>query len=142
MRDETSQRKAGTTNSHPAGQMALLMGASISVALLLYTSAKNGPLFLLALASLWLLSPFAYLFVIARSASHWNVATRTILSMATSILALAIVSLYSITYLGPLRPWAFAVSVFLPPLLWTIISVVAIVIFSLPERKVAKGNTP
>ena len=133
--EEARLQEAQPTRSRPTAQIALLIGAAVSLAFLLYTSAKDASLFLLVLTTLWLLSPFVLLFVITRAATHWNATTRAILSIATSTLTLGIASLYGVTFLGPLRPWRFVVSLFFPPLSWAIINVAVIVVFSLPGEE-------
>jgi hypothetical protein len=78
----------------------LLIGAVISLVLMLHAGRKNNSVLLVALFVAWVMSPFAGLFVTDKISMRWSLRTR----MALYYLILFITSGSVVVYSGALSP--------------------------------------
>ncbi len=82
-------------------QAALLAGALTSAALTLYVGRHNPSHLLITLFLLWILVPFAALFVAQTKSPRWTSLTRTTLSALSILIPIVSVAIYAYTAFGP-----------------------------------------
>lgn len=113
------------------GLTALAVGAVGSVGLTLYAGRHNHSVILMALFTLWVLSPFAAL-ALLHSVSKGRAAFHSLMV----ILTLASLAIYAYIALGPPRVKTAPVFVVVPPVSWLIIAIVVLISLRL------KGSRP
>jgi hypothetical protein len=106
-----------------SGLAAALVGAAASVALLL-RAGSTAPRVLLALFTLWLLSPFAVLLVADRLSRRWSTATRATLHSLMLVIGLASPAIYAVAAFGPARTRPAPIFVVVPPASWLLTAAV------------------
>jgi hypothetical protein len=99
------------------GVIAATFGAVGSEALMLFVG-RTAPTILLVLFTLWVLSPFAGLYVAHIIAGRWSVATRNTLYWVTLIISVISLLVYGYFAFSPQRQTPTFIFVVLPPVSW------------------------
>jgi hypothetical protein len=93
----------------------LLAGAVGAVGLTLWTGRHNNSLLLKALFTVWVLSPFAALFLARRLARKWSDSDGLMVDCCTVIVSLLTLLFYGYVAFGPARPQTASTFVIVPP---------------------------
>ena len=104
-----------------AAQIALLVGAVGSFALMLRTS-PNMPTLNIVLIGLWVISPFVLLALCDRLAKRWPQLSRATIHVLALVLAVVSLSVYQSVAFGPPRPKPAFLFVLIPPISWLVIA--------------------
>jgi hypothetical protein len=108
-----------------AARIALVVGAAGSVGLMLHVGRrKDPPRLLMALFTIWVLSPFVALGLANIISKGWSVITRATLYSVMLVLTLGSLAIYGDVALGPLTAKTTSVFVVVPPASWLLIAVV------------------
>jgi hypothetical protein len=117
-----------------AALIALPIGAAGSLGLMLFAGRRNTSLLLLALFTVWVLSPFLALAWANIVSKHWQPLTRATLEWLTLFVALGSVAAYAYVALGPPRPKPASVFLVVPSVSWLLIAI-SVSITALTSRK-------
>jgi len=108
-----------------AALIALLVGAVGSVGLMLYVGRrKDSSRLLMALFTIWVLSPFVALGLVNIVSKGWSVITRATLYSVMLVLTLGSLGIYGDVALGPVTTKTTSIFVVVPPASWLLIAVV------------------
>src|SRR5437660_1725665 len=75
-------------------RIAVLVGAAVSVGLMLYVGRRNPSTILLILFTLWVLSPFVAVGLAESFSKHWSLPTRAAIHGVMLILTLGSLAIY------------------------------------------------
>jgi hypothetical protein len=110
---------------HAAALIALLVGAVGSVGLMLHVGRrKDSPRLLMALFTIWVVSPFVAVGLANIVSKGWSVITRATLYSVMLVLTLGSLAIYGDVALGPLTAKTTSIFVVVPPASWLLIAVV------------------
>jgi len=84
--------------------VAVVIGATGSIGLMLYVGRHNPSRMLLVLFAIWVLSPFVGLVLAASGSQRWLVAARERVHVVMLIVALGSLAIYGQVAFGPPRP--------------------------------------
>ena len=107
---------------HAVALPTMLVGAVASIALML--RAGHPPLFLRVLFAIWVLSPFAALFVANMVSKRWSVITRTTLDTVMLVLTLMSLAIYGYVVVNPPMSTPAFVWVVVPVASWLLMTIV------------------
>lgn len=99
---------------HSTAQVAAVVGAVGSVALMLYAGRQNQHILVTVLFVFWVLGPFVALAWADRMAVRWSVVTRTALHWMTLVITVASLAIYVYRVLRPPRTTGAFVFVAVP----------------------------
>lgn len=102
---------------------AALVGAVGSVALFLY-AGRAAPRSLWLPFVLWVVSPYALLWIASAASKRWSPLTQAALQGVSPVIALASLALYAIATFGPSRARPAPFFVIVPPASWLLIAIV------------------
>jgi hypothetical protein len=103
---------------------ALVGGAAGSVAFMGYVGRHNNSALLIALFTVWVLSPFAVLAAGLAASRRWSFRIRQVLYVVTIAVALGSLALYGDVALNP-RPQPAFLFIVVPPASWLVIAIAA-----------------
>ena len=125
---------------HGAALVALLVGAVGSVGLMLHVGRrKDSPRLLMALFTIWVLSPFVALVFANIVSKGWSVITRATLYGVMLVLTAGSLAIYGDVALGPLRAKTAFVFVVVPPASWLLIAIVVPIAAVISRRLACRG---
>jgi hypothetical protein len=124
-----------------AALIALPAGAVGSVGLMLFAGRHNNSRVLLAIFTVWVLSPFVVLLWAGLAAKSWSLLTRAILYSLMPVLTLGTLAIYGYVALGPPRPKTAPVFVVVPPASWLLIAIVVSLAALLSGGLSRRGNS-
>ncbi len=111
---------------HAIALPTMVIGAVASMALML--RAGHPPVFLRVLFAIWVLSPFAALFVANMVSKRWSVITRTMLDTVMLVLTLMSLAIYGYVVVNPPRSTPAFVWVVVPVASWLLMTIVVPVV--------------
>ncbi len=115
--------------------VVMLVGAALSLGLVLYTGRHNHSILLLAIFVVWVLSPFAGLLVASLVSKNWLVPVRVTIYISMIVLTLGSVVSYGSTWIkSPEKP-AFVFLII--PLISLLLIAIAIAIAAVRSRRPA-----
>jgi hypothetical protein len=112
-----------STVVRPTPFLILIAAALGSVGLMLHAGARNPSWILMVLFSLWVLSPFAGLGLIALAARRRPMVSGKVLHGLMVGISLGSLALYAQRALGPPRAQAAFIFVVVPPVSWLLIAI-------------------
>jgi len=122
----------------PAALIAVLAGAGGSIAFMLRVGHRNNSRILLALFTVWVLSPFVALVWASAVSKRWQVLTRAALYTVMLVLTLASLALYGDVAFGPPRAKPAFLFLVVPLASWlliaTVVPLAALISGRLPRR--------
>jgi hypothetical protein len=101
--------------------VAVVIGATGSIGLMLYVGRHNPSRMLLVLFAIWVLSPFVGLVLAARRSQRWLVAARERVHVVMLIVTLGSLAIYWQVAFGPPRPRPAATFLMVPLASWGLI---------------------
>ena len=101
--------------------VAVVVGATGSIGLMLYVGRHNPSHMLLVLFAIWVLSPFVGLALAASGSARWLVAAREWVHVVMLIVALGSLAIYWQVAFGPPRPRPAAAFLMAPLASWGLI---------------------
>ncbi len=107
-----------------AAQIALVVGAIGSVALMLLVGHRNPSIILMLLFAGWVLAPFVALAWAARSPKFQAASTRTTLQVLMLLLALVSLTAYARVAFGPPMTQPASVFLLVPAGSWLLLSII------------------
>jgi uncharacterized membrane protein YoaK (UPF0700 family) len=126
---------------HAVALPTMMVGAVASIVLML--RAGHPPVFLRVLFAIWVLSPFAALFMASMVSKRWSVITRTTLDIVMLVLTLISLAIYGYFVANPPRSTPAFVWVVVPVASWllmTIVVPVAALVSGTLSRRGADGR--
>ena len=101
-----------------AALIAVLVGAAVSVGLMLWEGRRNDSRLLLALFALWVLSPFVALGLAYAASTRWSVVSRATYHGVVLLFTLATLAIYGNVVFGPSRAKSAFMFIVVPPATW------------------------
>ena len=123
-----------------AALIAVLAGAAGSFGLMLHVGRRQSSLILIALFTVWELSPFVALACAHVLSKHWPVLTRAALYSVMLVLALGSVAIYGVVALGPPRPQPAFVFLVVPLASWLLIAIALAIAALISGRLSRRGD--
>ena len=120
-----------------AALISVLVGSPAAVAFTLHAGRRNNSRLLMAIFTLWVLSPFVLLLVACVVSKRWSVLTQATLYTAMPALTLVTLALYGYVAFGPPRAQTAAAFVVVPPVSWLLIAI-AVPIAALISRRLSR----
>jgi hypothetical protein len=120
---------------------ALVGGAAGSVAFMGYVGRHNSSALLIALFTVWVLSPFAVLAAGLAASRRWSFRTRQVLYVVTVAVALGSLALYGDVAVNP-RPQPAFRFIVVPPATWLVIAIAAAAVALLSNRSPRRTDRP
>lgn len=105
-------------------RIAVAAGAVGSVGLMLRAGRHNSSRLLLAIFTMWVLSPFIALVLADAFSRRWSRVTRAALYSVMLVVVLGSLAIYGYVALGPPRAKVAPVFVVVPPASWLLIAIV------------------
>jgi hypothetical protein len=102
--------------------VAVVVGATGSIGLMLYVGRRNPSSILLVLFAIWVLSPFVGLALAASGSARWLVAARERVHVVMPVVALGSLAIYGVVACGPPRPRPAAAFLVVPLASWVFIA--------------------
>ena len=107
-----------------AALIAVASGAAGSLGLMFHVGHRQRSIILMALFTVWVLSPFAALLWADVLAKSWSLAARTSLHITAVVIALGSLAIYGVVALGPPRPQPAFWFLIVPLVSWFVLIVV------------------
>ena len=104
--------------------IAVASGAAGSLGLMFHVGHRQRSIILMALFTVWVLSPFAALLWADVLAKSWSLAARTTLHITAVVIALGSLAIYGVVALGPPRPQPAFWFLIVPLASWLVMVVV------------------
>jgi hypothetical protein len=112
---------------------ALVAGAAGSVAFMGYVGRHNNSALLIALFTVWVLSPFVVLAAGLAASRRWSLRIQQVWSFVTIAVALGSLAIYGNVAVNP-RPQPAFLFIVVPPASWLVIAIAAAAVALLPNR--------
>ena len=122
-----------------AALIAVVAGAAGSFGLMLYVGRRNNSHVLLALFTVWDLSPFIALVLADIVSKGWQVLTQTTLCIVMLIIALSSLAIYADVAFGPPRPQPAFMFLVVPLASWVLMAVALPVAAFVSNRRKHRG---
>jgi hypothetical protein len=113
----------------------VLVGATGSVALMLYAGRRQNSRVLLLLFAVWVLSPFMAPVLTRVVRQRWSVVTRATLNITMVVITLGSLAIYVDVAFGNSRAKIGTVFLIVPLLSWLLIAVAAAIAVSVARRQ-------
>ena len=124
-----------------AALIALLVGAVGSVGLMLHVGRrKDSSRLLMALFTIWVLSPFVALGVANIVSKGWSVITRAMLYVVMLVITFGSLAIYGALAFGPLRAKIGFVFLVVPAASWLLIAIVVTIAALISGRLSRRGD--
>jgi hypothetical protein len=117
-----------------AARIAVPLGAVGSVGLMLYTGRHNTSWLLLAIFTLWVISPYVVLALASVWSNRWSVLTRAALSTVSLVISVVSLAIYASVAFGPPRAKTATLFVVLPPASWLLMAMVLPIAAAISRR--------
>lgn len=121
---------------HTVAQVATVVGAAGSLALMLYVGRRNASAFLMVLFAGWVVAPFVGLGAAQTAAKAWPAFSRPALDWLTIAIALVSLALYTDVALRP-RAQPAAMFLMVPVVSWVLMAIVIPV-----AQRISRKRTP